>query len=143
MRRPGVRVPLPPPVDQDLKRQHPQVLTPKIVWSPRLNVVPPCRPRGCDFVLYRADEYAIRPAKLKGAWHYRYDFSRAFKSHMKRCGVTCNVHDMRRSFASNLVSEGESVYIVAKWLGDGVQVVERSYGHLSPSAGNINRLAVP
>jgi hypothetical protein len=38
------------------------------------------------------------------------------------------------------VSEGESIYIVAKWLGDGVQVVERSYGHLAPSAGNINRL---
>ena len=28
----------------------------------------------------------------------------------------------------------------AKWLGDGIPVVEKSYGHLSPSAGNINRL---
>jgi integrase len=86
-------------------------------------------------------EYAIAPAKLKGTWRYRYDFSRAFKSHMKRCGVTCTIHDARRSFASNLVSAGESIYIVARWLGDGVQVVERSYGHLAPSAGNINRLA--
>jgi hypothetical protein len=47
---------------------------------------------------------------------------------------------MRRSFASNLVSGGESIYIVAKWLGDRVDVVEKSYGHLSPAAGNINRL---
>jgi integrase len=88
----------------------------------------------------KLDEYAIAPAKLKGTWRYRYDFSRAFKSHVKRCSVTCSVHDMRRSFASNLVSAGESIYIVARWLGDGVQVVERSYGHLAPSAGNINRL---
>ncbi|MGA8657660.1 MAG: tyrosine-type recombinase/integrase [Chthoniobacterales bacterium] len=88
----------------------------------------------------KLDEYAIRPAKLQGPWRYRYEFSRAFKSYMKRCGVTCSIHDMRRSFASNLVSAGESIYIVARWLGDGVQVVERSYGHLAPSAGNIDRL---
>jgi integrase len=94
-----------------------------------------------EFLVKRsAGEYALRPAKLQGAWVYRYDFSRAWKTHMKRCGVTCTIHDARRSFASNLVSAGESIFIVAKWLGDGVQVVERSYGHLAPSAGNINRL---
>jgi hypothetical protein len=60
---------------------------------------------------------------------------------MGRCGVRCSIHNMRRSFASNLVSAGESIiYIVAKRLGDGVEVVEQSYGHLAPSAGNINRL---
>jgi integrase len=85
-------------------------------------------------------EYALRPKKLQGKWVYRYDFSRAWNSHMKRCGVTCTIHDARRSFASNLLSGGENIYVVAKWLGDGVQVVERSYGHLAPSAGNINRL---
>jgi integrase len=95
-----------------------------------------------DFLRDRdVKEYVIRPAKEQAAWRYRYDFNRVFKSHMKRCGVTCSIHDMRRSFASNYVSHGESIYIVAGWLGDGVQVVERSYGHLAPSAGNINRLA--
>jgi integrase len=88
-----------------------------------------------------ATEFAIRPEKEQASWRYRYDFNRLFQTHIKRCGVTCTVHDMRRSFASNLVSAGESIYIVARWLGDGVQVVERSYGHLAPSAGNINRLA--
>jgi len=86
-------------------------------------------------------EYALRPAKLKSTWVYRYDFSRAWKTHMKRCGVVCTIHDARRSFASNLLSAGENAYTVAKWMGDSVQVVERSYGHLSPTAGNINRLA--
>ena len=85
-------------------------------------------------------EYAIRPTKTQGKNDYRYDFGRAWKSHMERCGVTCTVHDARRSFASNLLSAGENVYTVAKWLGDGVQVVERSYGHLSPFAGDIDKL---
>jgi integrase len=88
-----------------------------------------------------AGAYALRPGKsAEGKWMYRYDFSRRWATHMKRCGVRCTIHDARRSFASNLVSEGESVYIVAGWLGDLVQVVERSYGYLAPSAGNINRL---
>jgi integrase len=88
-------------------------------------------------------DYALRPDKLPGKSRYRCEFSKAVKAHCERCGVTCCIHDMRRSFASNLVSSGESIYIVARWLGDGVQVVERSYGHLAPSAGNINRLATP
>jgi integrase len=85
-------------------------------------------------------EFALRPTKELGLWKYRYDFQKIVRTHFARCGIKCTIHDLRRSFASNLVSEGESVYIVAKWLGDGVQVVERSYGHLAPSAGNINRL---
>jgi integrase len=44
-------------------------------------------------------------------------------------------HDMRRSFASNLVSAGVSIYTVAKWLGDRVDVVEKSYGYLAPNTG--------
>jgi integrase len=87
-----------------------------------------------------AMDYATHPQKSQGLWRYRYDFSRAWNTHMRRCGVKCSIHDARRSFASNLVSQGESIYIVAKWLGDGIPVVERSYGHLAPSAGNINRL---
>jgi hypothetical protein len=45
---------------------------------------------------------------------------------------------MRRSFASNAVSSGISLYIVGKWLGDGYEVIERSYGHLAPNTGEIN-----
>ena len=65
------------------------------------------------------DEYALRPEKQPGKWRYRYDFDSLVTSHFRRCGVKCTIHDTRRSFASNLVSAGESIYIVAKWLGDG------------------------
>jgi integrase len=83
--------------------------------------------------------YFLAPDKRKGKGTYRYDANRRVRSHFRKLGVRCTWHDMRRSFASNLVSKGESIYIVAKWLGDGVAVVEKSYGHIAPAAGNIDR----
>ena len=83
--------------------------------------------------------YALRPED-NGKGEYRYDFKRAIASHFRKCGVTCTTHDMRRSFASNLVSKGMSIYKVAKYLGDGIVVVERSYGHLAPADQEINSL---
>ena len=84
--------------------------------------------------------YALRPEKANGKDDYRYDFKRVVYTHFKRCGVTCTIHDMRRSFASNLVSRNQSIYKVAKWLGDGVAVVEKSYGHLAPADSGIDVL---
>jgi integrase len=88
----------------------------------------------------RTPGYVLAPDVVKGKSRYRYDCNRRVKSHFATCGVRCSWHDMRRSFASNLVSRGESIYIVAKWLGDGIAVTERSYGHIAPSSGNIDRL---
>jgi integrase len=83
--------------------------------------------------------YVLAPDKVKGKGAYRFDANRRLRSHFRKLKIRCTWHDMRRSFASNLVSKGESIYIVAKWLGDGVAVVERSYGHVAPAAGNIDR----
>jgi integrase len=70
---------------------------------------------------------------------YRYDFRRPFAEHMKACGLEgFTFHDLRRTFASLLVSSGVSIYKVAKWLGDGVAVVEMRYGHLIPLDEDIN-----
>ena len=49
---------------------------------------------------------------------------------------------MRRSFASNLGSRGISIYKVARWLGDGVSVVEKSYGYLAPADRDIDALSL-
>ena len=87
------------------------------------------------------NEFAVHPQKSKKVvGGYRWDFCKLFDNHIRRCGVRCTIHDMRRSFASNLVSHGVSIYKVARWLGDGVQVVERSYGHLAPADSDIDRL---
>jgi integrase len=84
------------------------------------------------------NSYVLKPGQAKGKTEYRYDFKRLLYTHFKHCGVTCSIHDMRRSFASNRVSHGVSIYKVARWLGDGVLVVEKSYGHLSPADKDID-----
>lgn len=76
-------------------------------------------------------EFVLLPDKSQGLWKYRYDFSRMVEGHFKNCKVVCSIHDMRRSFASNLVSSGVPIYTVAKWLGDRVDVVEDHYGYLN------------
>jgi integrase len=88
----------------------------------------------------KSREFVLRPNKAQGAWKYRYDFSRMVEGHFENVGVRCSIHDMRRSFASNAVSSGISLYIIAKWLGDGYEVIERSYGYLAPNTGEINKV---
>ena len=48
-------------------------------------------------------------------------------------------HVMRHTFASLLVQAGVSIYKVARWLGDGVEVVEDHYGHLAPKDSDIEK----
>jgi integrase len=84
-----------------------------------------------------SEEYVLAPGREKGKAKYRYDFAKVFYSHV---GDACTIHDMRRSFASNLASAGVSIYMIAQWLGDRVEVVERSYGFLAPASGEINKL---
>jgi integrase len=86
-------------------------------------------------------EFVLCPNKTeRGANKYRYDFRRLVESHFRKVGVDCSCHDMRRSFASNLVSAGVSIYTISRWLGDRVDVVERHYGYLAPGTGEINKL---
>jgi integrase len=90
--------------------------------------------------LRREDKYVLKPSATKSAWRYRYDFRRPFKKFVAAAGYpTLTRHDMRRTFASLRVSAGVSIYKVARWLGDGVAVVERSYGHLIPLDSDIER----
>jgi integrase len=85
------------------------------------------------------NEYVLAPEKIKkGKSEYRYDTNKRVRSHFERCKVKSSFHDMRRSFASNRVSAGQSIYIVARWLGDGIVVTERSYGHLEPQGDQIS-----
>lgn len=83
--------------------------------------------------------FMLAPDVEAGRSRYRWDFRKRWKSHLARCelsGIT--FHDLRRTFASLLVSSGVSVYKVAKWLGDGVEVVEKRYGHLVANDAEIN-----
>ena len=73
---------------------------------------------------------------------YRWDFRHHYARHLEACGIEgITFHDLRRTFASILASRGVSLYKIAKWLGDGHAVVERSYGHLMPNDDEINKAA--
>lgn len=87
----------------------------------------------------RTEGYLLAPEKRQGASKYRFDPNRRLMTHFRNCGVRCSWHDARRSFASNLLTKGESIYVVSAWLGDNVSVVEKSYGFLGLGAGNIDR----
>lgn len=82
--------------------------------------------------------YLAWPDK-RGTGRYRFDFRKPFSRALAAAGIDCTFHDLRRTFASLHVSAGTSIYKVAKWLGDGVVVVENHYGHLTPADDEINR----
>jgi integrase len=88
-----------------------------------------------EYLKGRESGYILAPEKKQVASKYRFDPNRRLMSHFRSCGVRCTWHDMRRSFASNLLTKGESIYITASWLGDNVSVVEKSYGFLGLGAG--------
>jgi integrase len=77
--------------------------------------------------------------EARGRWRYRYDFRRPFVNLLAECKINgATFHDLRRTFASRLVSRGVSIYKVARWLGDGLAVVERHYGFLQSEDAEIN-----
>jgi len=87
-----------------------------------------------------AQSYALKPEVKKGRYRYRYDFRTAFENMMRDQQLPNTFHDLRRTFASLLVSKGISIYKVAKWLGDEVAMVEKTYGHLIPNDAEINAI---
>jgi len=86
------------------------------------------------------DPFLLRPEVKRGKSLYRYDFRRPFMLYMKAQGCPwVTPHIMRHTFASLLVSAGESIYKVAVWLGDDVTTVQRHYGHLTPDDHGIEK----
>ena len=75
---------------------------------------------------------------------YRYDFRKRYRlytdTQAERLSLPhLTIRDMRRSFASVLVSSRKrSVYEVVQWLGDDIDVVQKHYGHLVPHDGAIS-----
>jgi len=81
----------------------------------------------------------FRPAEEHGVSRYRTDFIRSLNTLLDACGLGAyTFHDLRRTFASLLVSKGVSIYKVAKWLGDTLKTTEETYGHLIPQDEDVN-----
>lgn len=86
------------------------------------------------------EPYLIYPEKVQGKGRYRYDFRKPFEEYMAGKGLRwVKPHVMRHTFASLLAIAGVSIFKIAQWLGDDVQVVERHYAHLQPQDSDIER----
>lgn len=84
--------------------------------------------------------FMLRPDVEHGKTLYRYDFRRPFTLYMKAQGCRwVTPHIMRHTFASLLVSVGESIYKVAVWMGDEVSTVQKHYGKLTPDNHGIEK----
>jgi integrase len=83
-------------------------------------------------------EFMLFNNHSKPGQRYRYEFRAKFQKYMalkcKEHGfIRLTVHDMRRTFASLIASSRSlSMYELARWLGDGLDVVIKHYGHLQP-----------
>ena len=63
----------------------------------------------------------------------------AFKRYTKKSGVQqIRIHDLRHSHASLLINKGENqlstIYVIAARLGDSVEMIFKTYGHLFPNS---------
>lgn len=86
------------------------------------------------------DPFMIKPDVEQGRWLYRYDPRTKFMAYMRDKKLPwVTPHVMRHTFASLLVSAGESIYKVAVWMGDNVDTVQKHYGHLAPDNGGIEK----
>lgn len=84
--------------------------------------------------------YMLEPDAKPGKSRYRFDFEKRWRALRAAAELEwCTFHDLRRTFASLLASSGVSLYKIAKWLGDGVDVVERRYAHLIAQDDDVNR----
>ena len=74
------------------------------------------------------------------------------RGNMQRCAEKANIpliriHDLRHSHASLLIDMGFSPHLIAERIGDTVQMVNNTYGHLYPTkhkevADRLNELLV-
>ena len=80
-------------------------------------------------------------------------YSNKIKREMKRCAALADVpliriHDLRHSHVSLLIDMGFTPLLIAERIGDTVQMVNNTYGHLYPArhqevANKLNDLIVP
>ena len=76
--------------------------------------------------------------------------SYAFAKYIKASGVRrIRIHDLRHSHASLLINKGDNalstLYVIAARLGDTVEMILKTYGHLFPSNENqlLQKLDIP
>jgi len=85
-------------------------------------------------------DYILEPQTPQGRARYRWDFNKPFNEYQKSKGCAFTAHDMRRSFATNLVQAGISLEVISGWVGDTVRTLEMHYSKLNQYDARAERL---
>jgi integrase len=86
-------------------------------------------------------EFVGQPDRFGGQALYRWNFKKVFARYMKSQGQPwVSPHILRHTMASLLVQKGVSLFKVAAWLGDTLQIAEQHYAHLAPLDADIQHL---
>lgn len=94
----------------------------------RSAITPICEPLKAELAQYKPSA----PFLFGGnAPIHENTLSHAFERYTKKADVkSIRIHDLRHSFVSMLIHLGASVYVVADLIGDTVEQVLKTYGHL-------------
>ena len=85
------------------------------------------------------EPFMLRPDVRHGRCAWRWNPRKPWVEYMAAQGCPwVTPHVLRHTFASLLVQRGRSIYKVASWLGDGVEITRRHYAHLSPEDSDID-----
>jgi integrase len=81
--------------------------------------------------------------KRRGKSRYRFDPKKKFDAFMQRNGVGhITLHDLRRSFATNLAINNMNIEKIAKLIGDSIKVTEDNYAKYLPRRFELDFLTI-
>jgi len=89
----------------------------------------------------QGNEYVLASDKRRGKSRYRFDPKKKFDAFMQRNGVGhITLHDLRRSFATNLAINDVNVGKIAALIGDSIKTTEKNYAKYLPSQSHVDLL---
>jgi integrase len=84
-------------------------------------------------------EYIIRPDVERGKDKYRWNPRRPFGKLVEKAGLNwVTIHTMRHTYATHLVMGGVPIATVARWMGDGIVVTQKTYAGYLPQRSFID-----
>lgn len=88
-------------------------------------------------------EYVLASDKRRIKSRYRFDPKKKFDAFMQRNGVGhITLHDLRRSFATNLAINDVNIGKIAALIGDSIKTTEKNYARYLPSQSHVDLLTV-
>lgn len=84
--------------------------------------------------------FVLRPEVKHGRSAFRYDYRVPFEAYREKQECEwVGPHTLRHTFGALYISDGGSLFRLAQYLGDTIEVTEKHYAHLVPDRDDIQR----